>query len=235
MVSYGNPVGDLGVLNCSEGHFLWHPEHYKLVIFTGGEDVDPSLYNDTSPRGLCRYNSERDNRERKIFQVAKENGIKMTGICRGAQFLTVMTGGRLMHDITGHAGRSHNMVWSLDTKKTIVVNSLHHQMCVPGKGSYIVGWSPERISMYYMGKNDEKVNYPGPEVEAIIFPAVKAFAVQYHPEMMAPNSDGWRYYHDAVKDLLELTIEEFVNKYRGTKNVQTEPTKHTENLPAVIV
>lgn len=224
MLSYGTPIGDLGVLNCSEAHFVQHPEHYKLVLFTGGEDVDPKFYGDTSPKGLCHYNTARDAREKKIFEIAVEAGIKMTGICRGSQFLTAMTGGKLMHDVTGHTGHPHGMIWAKDGgKKVITVNTLHHQMCLPGKGSYIIGWTPEKISRHYIGNGDNRVNYLGVEVEAIVFPKVKAFAVQYHPEMMAPGSDGWRYYHDGVQDLLELTIEEFVEKYRGVKHVHGEP------------
>ena len=127
-----------------------------------------------------------------------------------------------MHDITGHRSGVHSMVCSHERKKVIRVNTTHHQMCLPGKGSYIVGWVPNRKSMYYIGHDDERVNYPGPEVEAIIFPKAMAFAVQYHPEMMSPGSDGWKYYHDAVQDLLELTVEEFVEKYRGIEHVSTE-------------
>ncbi len=232
MISYGEPIGDLGVLNTSHEHFKTNPEHYKLVLFTGGEDVDPKIYGDTSPKGICQYNSNRDIEEAYIFRIARVNNIKMVGICRGAQFLTVMTGGKLMHHITLHAGgRYHEIVCASDTKKVIRVNSLHHQMCLPSKGNYVVGWTPERLSTTYIGRNDEETKYPGPEVEAIIFPSIKSFAVQYHPEMMAPGSDGWMYFHDAVKDLLEMSMDEFVKKYRGVKDALPEPVKQITYKP----
>ena len=225
MVSYAEPIGDLGVVNACHQYFKSNPNHFKLVLFTGGEDVSPSLYKDTSPKGLCHYSPERDAEEAHIFRIARNNGIKMVGVCRGAQFLTVMTGGKLMHHVSKHAGGYHDMVCSMDTSTIIRVNSLHHQMCLPAKGNYIVGWTPKRISTEYFGIADKPVKYCGPEVEAIVFPEIKAFAVQYHPEMMTPGSEGWRYFHNAVEDLLKMSTKDFADKYRGIKNVLSEPTK----------
>ena len=69
--------------------FLDKPKDFGLVLFTGGEDVHPSLYNDTSPKRYCATNLSRDKIEQDIFKVALDNSIPMTGICRGSQFLNV--------------------------------------------------------------------------------------------------------------------------------------------------
>lgn len=57
-------------------------EKADLVLFTGGEDVDPSFYNE--PRHYYTYtNINRDKREIEIYNRAQQLGIKCLGICRG--------------------------------------------------------------------------------------------------------------------------------------------------------
>lgn len=58
------------------------PEEADLVIFTGGEDVDPSLYNEPRhPR--TSSNITRDIREKDIYEYCLDKKIPMLGICRG--------------------------------------------------------------------------------------------------------------------------------------------------------
>jgi len=215
--SYANAVEGLGDITFSIEDFLTNPENYKLVLFTGGEDVSPELYGDTSPKNMCFNNPLRDEIEVAIFAVAKENDIPMTGICRGSQFLNVMCGGTLMHDISGHT--SSHLMAANTTNEVFNVTSTHHQMCLPGKNGYVVGWSPVKLSTRYVGKADKLVDYQKPEVEAIAYPNNKVFAVQYHPEYMNPESEGYKWFWNGVKDLLELSAEEFTNKYcQGVDN-----------------
>jgi gamma-glutamyl-gamma-aminobutyrate hydrolase PuuD len=220
MIEYGKPLEEYGTLNCSYNNFKLHPENYKLVLFTGGEDVDPSFYNDTSPKGICHYDTERDLQESAIYKIAVENNIKMVGVCRGMQLLTVLTGGSLIHHATGHGCGMHDIVITINgrTRKQ-AVNSLHHQLCIPSRGNYVIGWSAERLSEMYVGKDDKRVNYTGPEIEAIVFPDINAFGVQYHPEMLPSYSPGCWYFKQAVKDLLDMKMETFLEKYRGVKDV----------------
>lgn len=56
-----------------------------LVVFTGGEDVDPSMY-DHPTGSWTRSNIKRDLAEKKEFEKAKELGIPMLGICRGLNY-----------------------------------------------------------------------------------------------------------------------------------------------------
>lgn len=210
--SYASPIADLGDVSYSGADLVCHPDEFKLVMFTGGSDVDPSYYGETSPHRMCGSNLRRDAQEKHIFDFAVRHDIMMTGICRGIQFLNVMAGGRLMHHIDGHAGSTHNM--TLATGEVIRVNSLHHQMVIPSEHSIITGWSTNPLSRgTYHGHLDLKVEYDGLEVESAILPGIKAFGVQYHPEMMAEDSDGCIYYRNMVKDALALEWEEFITKH----------------------
>ena len=103
------------------------PEKADLVIFTGGEDVNPALYN-AKPHQLTRFNEARDEREIELYRQCLEEGIPMLGICRGAQFLHVMNGGVLYQHVDGH-NTAHN-IYDINKQEHIApVSSVHHQMC----------------------------------------------------------------------------------------------------------
>jgi putative glutamine amidotransferase len=218
--SYAKAIEDLGPVTSYVDDFMERPEEFSLVMFTGGADVDPRFYGDTSPRNLCCSTPARDTHEMLIFNRALNAGVLMTGICRGVQFLNVACGGRMMHHIEDHAGTTHLM--ELATGGSIIVNSLHHQMVIPSKHSEIIGWSKNRRSAVYFGQGDREVLYEGPEVEAVIFPQHGAFGVQYHPEMMAKDSDGYQFYYRFVKDALEMGWQEFNLLYtKGNDNARS--------------
>ena len=115
------------------------------IIFTGGEDINPLLYNDTSNLALCEtINHRRDSLEQKLFDYAFRHQIPLMGVCRGMQMMNVATGGSLYGDIPSEIGTDivhrnngevmHNIVVT-DTcslifplgKDTFTVNSWHHQ------------------------------------------------------------------------------------------------------------
>jgi GMP synthase-like glutamine amidotransferase len=216
--TYSKPVASFGEITYELTAFTREPELFKLLVFTGGEDVDPSMYGETSPKGVCHFNHMRDRRERLIFRRAVKNKIKMTGICRGSQFLNVMSGGRLMHHITGHAMWETHELKCHVLDKNIRVNSLHHQMIIPPPNGYIIAWCPTPKSNIYLGDRDLPVRWPGPEVEGIYIPETKVCAVQWHPEMMSVDSDGFKLYEQMMADFLDMPEEEFSKVYTGRKN-----------------
>lgn len=56
-------------------------EKADIVIFTGGEDVDPSLYGEEKYQETFS-NIERDLYEKSIFEQIKPNQL-VVGVCRG--------------------------------------------------------------------------------------------------------------------------------------------------------
>lgn len=188
------------------------PDSYDLVLFTGGADVSPEYYGETSPKHYCSTNIERDITETRIFNRAYKNKIKMAGICRGIQFLTVICGGRLIHHLNNHSGSYHEFGCSKDNH-IIRVNSLHHQMCIPPKDGYIIGWSQTRKSDMYLGDKDEPVKWPGPEVEAVLIPDKLCVGVQYHPELMRNDTEGYKWFYQLISRFLSMDLELFVTLY----------------------
>ncbi len=217
--SYRGVVDGLGEVTTRSSEFFNEPNDFKLILFTGGEDVTPMLYGDTSPKGICYYSKERDKFEIDVYEKASKLGIKMTGICRGVQFLNVMAGGRMMHDISGHAGRNHFMKTIVGDE--FVVNSYHHQMILPPASAKVIGWAAKSLSRSYIGNADLTVDYTGKENEAVIFPRTKSFGVQYHPETMERSSEGFTYYRDMIINALELQWDDFVATYTGGENNDT--------------
>ncbi len=207
---YETPFVGLGDITFDEDEFLAAPEDFGLLVFAGGEDVNPAFYGHTSPKHMCGYNTRRDVAEKELYDIAAKYNIKMTGICRGSQFLNVMAGGVMMHHITNH-GVSHLMT-TIDGKD-IQVTSTHHQMCMPAQHGHIMAWSSERRSTVYYGDKDEQVKYTGREVESIYYPKENIFAVQFHPEYMNRESAGFNWYRSTVVDFLQLSEEEFTKKY----------------------
>ena len=75
------------------------------IILTGGEDINPLEYNDTSNIKLCgKINFRRDTLERKLFDFAFNNKLPLIGVCRGMQMMNVAMGGTLYGDIPTQLG-----------------------------------------------------------------------------------------------------------------------------------
>ncbi|MEK7178280.1 MAG: gamma-glutamyl-gamma-aminobutyrate hydrolase family protein [Patescibacteria group bacterium] len=109
----------------------------NFIIFDGGADVSPHLYNET-PHATTLNNAKRDKIEWKIGQLYMNNPkTKFIGICRGHQFLNVLMGGTLYQDLRsiglGH-NSFHQNVRNEESKISkytqdsyIPTNSYHHQ------------------------------------------------------------------------------------------------------------
>ena len=210
--SYGRAIEGLGHIICDEREFIKDPGSFDLVLFTGGEDVSPELYGDTSPEHYCHNNIYRDMKEIRIFKIAQQHEVRMTGICRGSQFLNVMCGGRMIHDVNNHGHSAGHLMYTNRFPEPIKVNTLHHQMSVLGKGGLLIGWA-EGVSGRYLGWADKPEEWVGGETEAFIYPEHNVCGVQYHPEMMPPNTDGFKFYHRLIEEFLDLSMDDLIKLY----------------------
>lgn len=214
--SYGRAIEGLGEITDSVKDFAKRPQDFKLVLFVGGEDVSPLLYREKDAK-FCDSNYERDLYEVEIYGFAKRNNIKTTGICRGAQLLNVLAGGRMMHHIDNHAGCYHHAE-TLKSDKSVLVNSLHHQMIIPGGDVTVVAWSKHRLSNIYLGNNDEEEVWKGVETEAIIIPSTLSCGVQWHPEIMPKDMAGYKFFYEMVENLLSMDTGSFTTEYTRRKS-----------------
>jgi gamma-glutamyl-gamma-aminobutyrate hydrolase PuuD len=189
-------------------------EAADVVMFTGGEDVDPSLYGEKVGQ-FTAYNRERDDYEIEVFEKAKKLGKKLVGICRGNQFLCVMAGGKLVQHVNNHGiAHKHEIINILNGKK-IDVTSTHHQMAypfnLPKKDYLIVGYTENRRGTTFLNGDNEEIKLPKDfvEPEIVLFKTINALGIQGHPEMMVEGTADV----NALKEILTtfMQIKKFNN------------------------
>lgn len=179
-------------------------EDAQLVVFTGGEDVTPSLYG--CRRHPTTYNNtKRDEKEKSIFEKINPKTQVVYGCCRGSQFVTVMNGGLLVQNVNNHA------IWSThgitDGYKVYEITSTHHQMMYPfnlESGYDILFTSYNNSSDIYEGDKISSAYIHDREPEIVLYHRdrlPKCLAVQGHPEMI-PNSQVAKMINELIKDLV---------------------------------
>jgi gamma-glutamyl-gamma-aminobutyrate hydrolase PuuD len=165
-----------------------------VIMFAGGNDVDPNLYGEQSGSYTALPDYHRDSIEQEVFAVALKRKIPMVGICRGAQFGCVMSGGKLFQHVTGHGLRGGHPASTSDGEE-IYVTSTHHQMLnVRGTNHQLLAWASPNRSKEYLGESDNPQVPPEQEPEVVWFPNTRFLAAQYHPEYMDEATTGWKYY-----------------------------------------
>lgn len=184
-------------------------ESADLVLFTGGSDINPEIYGENkSHTTWC--NDMRDRVESAVFEKAIQLGIPMIGICRGLQLMCGLCGGKVIQDVTNHAGCSHSITF-IDGMECMTT-SLHHQMIYPfllPKENYrIEAWSTERRSTRYINGDDRQYDIiPEVEPEVVLFfkdkqgRKLKALGVQGHPEMMK-----FGVFHERLVELIKTNL-----------------------------
>lgn len=198
---YAKPFAGLGRVTGDSSVLRESPDDVAFLVFTGGEDVDPAYYGE--PTGSRTYSSPaRDRREVAVFAQAKELGIPMVGICRGSQFLCVMNGGKLAQDITGHAvGGTHAM--QTHDGRIIQVTSTHHQMQLPPADARVLSYAHPRLSRHYLNGLDREIDpRPEYEYEGVLYPLTSSLGMQWHPEYMDEDSDGFKYARQLVEEFI---------------------------------
>lgn len=191
-----------------------NPLNADVIQFTGGEDVDPALY-DEVPHLTTGFNRQRDELCIELFQIGKANNIPMTGICRGGQFLNVINGGKMFQHCDGHG------VW--DTHKATVresglivdVTSTHHQIMRP---------SPEGIVLLEaekLGTYKEHMINDGPnsrhgwiredladddDIESVYYESSNSLCYQPHPEYCDEDSSCVQTYKSFLRNYLGLQL-----------------------------
>jgi len=164
------------------------------LLLTGGDDVEPARYGETSHGTVVEAEAGRDEFEIGLVNAARERGLPVFAICRGIQVMNVAGGGTLVQDIPSqvpgalvHAlpvppNQSYALaheIWiekdsllsrlmreRLNDADTCEVNSRHHQAVkTVARGFKVVATAPDGV------------------IEAIEDPAAAfCLGVQWHPE-----------------------------------------------------
>lgn len=175
-------------------------EKADIVVFSGGADINPALYG-CAKHSSTYYNEIRDKLEVSCFKHLKPHQI-VIGICRGAQLITALNGGKLIQNVTGHCSGPH-YITNCDLK--FKIESIHHQMMYPfdmPKSDYdILFWSSKKQSTVYEG---DGIETPPCEPEVILYHKEglpKCLAIQGHPEMMS-HCQAHEVFNDILKNII---------------------------------
>ena len=196
-------------------------DNVDCIVFTGGSDVDPSLYKQVKHNKVWS-SVDRDVSEKVLYHKAVELGIPMVGICRGAQFLTVMNGGSLYQHVDGHVNGHPIDVLGLDGKySTVYASSTHHQMMnpfdLPDDEYILLGYSSPRqaVKYEYMPPTGsgvygilyhDKIDVPF-EPEIVYYPYSDCLCYQPHPEHADIRLNALRdHFYSFVEALTEFSL-----------------------------
>lgn len=181
------------------------------VIFTGGGDLDPALYQGTKHEAVEYVDAERDSSEIVLMRMAVETGLPTLNICRGTQVLNVALGGTLIEHLPDEIGQDishrtdppgyayHPVTVEAGSRLADIVgqtevtsNSWHHQavrQLAPGLKA--VAFAPDGT------------------IEAVEMPNHPwLVAVQWHPESMAAGDPIQQRIFDALVQAAAQRINE---------------------------
>ncbi len=81
-------------------------ERVDGLVFSGGGDIDPSVYNGEPHPTIYNVDAKRDRFELALSQLALGADIPILGICRGLEVMVVATGGSLVSHLPDEFGES---------------------------------------------------------------------------------------------------------------------------------
>jgi len=223
-VNYHRLFSFIGKVDTNVNNFYRNPSEFDLVVFTGGEDVHPDFYSGIHT-GISQVNMDRDRFEKRIFDVCLEENVKMTGICRGFQFINVMSGGFMYQHIERHAMHGVHTVRFPYVKEVYNLTSTHHQLVGLPTNAMMIGYAYPRRSDIYIGPDSQRTRKPELEIESAVFPHTSCMGVQFHPEMIGNDPKGVKFYLKMMEDFMNLEVEEFSNNYGGEIKWQSQSTR----------
>lgn len=175
---------------------------FDLIVFSGGEDISPTLYRDDYEPGFDYiYNAERDTSDYLLMRYCIDNDIPTLAICRGMQMLAIASGLTLIEDIPttypnledihrwNNGDYSFHGITKADGTIIAEVASAHHQAI-----SFEDGFSLNITETC------------GPIIEGIIrSDKHMIIGVQYHPEYYSDHKDmeGYEYAYELLGSIKE--------------------------------
>ena len=167
-------------------------ERCNGIMLTGGNDINPRLYNQPEYLPYCDpkdIDEKRDEFEWKVMQHTEEKQLPVLGICRGLQFVNIFLGGTLVPDIPAFGKFNHDkfkegydrdhlvevdknsLLYKITGQEKGEINSAHHQSTdMPGYGLVVNALSPDGIIEGMERKEVDGKSY--------------LMLVQWHPERM---------------------------------------------------
>jgi hypothetical protein len=189
IASQQNMTGHTPFVPLFDGALVWTPQAtispQDVVFFDGGTDINSELYGEKPHTANQRPDRYRDETERAAFRKAQAAGAACLGVCRGAQLLCALSGGKLVQHATGHGNGGHMI--HLENGQVIYTESSHHQVMWPFEIPHVlIAWAQQGNFKNYdeYGKEFEDDKYP----EIVYCKDTKSLCIQGHAEWLPPGS-----------------------------------------------
>lgn len=178
-----------------------------VVLFTGGEDVNPELYGE-APMAKTHYNRLRDEKEKAIYEECIQREIPMVGICRGGQFLNVMNKGEMYQHVTNHANGNHVARIEVppfnkgNKRRTIMVTSTHHQMMIPADEGIVLMTANEAFEKMRPAINKYGKVSKEPDIEVVYYDGTHCLCFQPHPEFTSAPAELVDFFEECLDNYI---------------------------------
>lgn len=180
------------------------------LVIGGGVDISPALYDgDISDPLIRNVNTDRDANEIRAWEAAKQHGLPVLAICRGAQLINAAAGGSLYADLY----RDHvTAVPHRGTEEAL--DEVVHKVSIRLDGR-LAQWFPGRTSLGVNSQHHQGIKTLASEfrvlarsedglIEAFESEYEDLLAVQWHPEVLwATDAD----HLDLLKRFVTRTTE----------------------------
>lgn len=178
------------------------------LLLTGGADIYPSYYGQEPYIAHSEwFDLTRDRKEYELACDAIEKDIPIIGVCRGAQWLSILNGGKLIQHVTNHEAGFHTMKTTDELFQEVSATTSHHQMCDLGgvAGAQMLAWTEHRSDVY-LGNKGTDIFPKGlsHEPEVFYIPNKKHLGIQGHPEYVSRFSPYQYYLRHVIEDLYGL-------------------------------
>lgn len=215
-------IGEGAFQNQVEGMFLnrgWAVVSEEgladFLCLPGGADISPRLYEEY-PLAHTHSSIRADEADYELFRIFKDR--PKLGICRGGQFLNVLSGGKMWQHVDNH--NSTHLATDVRTGNPFEVSSLHHQSMILSDKAVLIAVSRVSTERFAWGKQ-QTARKTGNllDIEAAWYPHTKSLCYQPHPEL-GPDSCT-DFFFDMIDDYILEPKEGIENASTETRAVST--------------
>lgn len=178
------------------------------LILSGGGDIDPGRYNGKRHETNYAIDQERDTLELELGRRVIDSGMPTLGICRGAQILNVVQGGKLIEHIPDEFGDKclHRAPPREPVTHGVKIKTGSRLERILGRGDFdATSWHHQALRGAADGF-EAVAHAPDGTIEAIEMPDHPwLIAVQWHPELSAASDPTQQKLFDAIVEAARKT------------------------------
>ncbi len=171
------------------------------LVLSGGGDIDPSRYEGKRHETNYSIDQERDTLELELARRVIDSSIPTLGICRGAQILNVVQGGKLIEHIPDEVGVKvlHRAPPREPVTHGVKLKPGSRLAKILGRDQFdATSWHHQALRGAAAGF-DAVAHAPDGTIEAIEMPSHPwMIAVQWHPELSAASDPLQQKLFDAL-------------------------------------